>query len=238
MPLDNTAVITTIMQWRQKLTAAAFEALVAHPWQVLALAGPPLAFLAGATVRLDRRLAALPALAGLLALVILAAYPRLAPEFTQVDPGSEPVAAFDTAASMTGAAEPDAAGGTAHILLLDYQVEPPTEITPTLTLTLTWQAVALTPQAVAPVDADYTVFIHLLAGEEKVAQRDSQPCDGACPTSTWQPGKIMVDRHSLGLPPEAAPGPYRLAVGLYLLESGDRAAVLGEDDRTVYLDVD
>jgi len=211
--------------WR----VTAFDALVAQPWQALALAGPPLAFLAGATVRLDRRLAALPALAGLLALVILASYPRLAPEFTPIDPGSEPVAAFDTGRGPA-APEPEAAGGTAHVLLLDYRVQPPTEITPTLTLTLTWQAVA-------PVEADYTVFVHLLAGEEKVAQRDSQPCDGECPTSTWQPGRIVVDRHAISLPPEAPAGPYRLAVGLYLLETGDRAAVLGRDDRTVYLNV-
>ncbi|MEJ2211286.1 MAG: hypothetical protein P8129_19910, partial [Anaerolineae bacterium] len=208
-----------------------FEALVAQPWQVLVLAGPPLAFLAGATVRLDRRLAALPALAGLLALVILASYPRLAPEFTQVDPGPEPVAAFDTNPGPAGGGE------TAHLLLLDYQVEPPTEITPTLTLTLTWQAVAPTPGVAPPVEADYTVFVHLLAGEEKVAQRDSQPCDGECPTSTWQPGRIVVDRHTLSLPPQAPAGPYRLAVGLYLLETGDRAAVLGRDDGTVYLNV-
>lgn len=209
-----------------------FEALASQPWQVLALAGLPLAFLAGSTVRLDARLAALPALTGLLALAILASYPRLAPDFTQVDPGPQPVAAFDTAP-----AGPDGGGDTARILLLDYQVAPPTEITPTLALTLTWQAVAPTPKAVAPVDADYTVFVHLLAGEEKVAQRDSQPCDGECPTSDWPPGQIITDLHRLALPPDAPAGPYRLAVGLYLLETGDRAAVLGQDDRMVYLHV-
>ena len=202
-----------------------FENLATAPWQVLALAGLPLAFLAGATVRLDRRLAALPALAGLLALTILASYPRLAPDFTRVDPGAEPPAAFQPVGA-----------GAAQFLLLDYAIEPPTEITPTLTLTLTWQAVALSQQA--PVAEDYTVFLHLLDGEgDKVAQRDSQPCDGECPTSGWQPGQIVADRHSLSLPPGAAPGPYHLAMGLYLLESGDRAAVLGRDDRTVYLDV-
>jgi hypothetical protein len=202
-----------------------FENLATAPWQVLALAGLPLAFLAGATVRLDRRLAALPALAGLLALTILASYPRLAPDFTRVDPGAEPPAAFQPVGA-----------DAAQILLLDYAIEPPTEITPTLTLTLTWQAVALPQQA--PVAEDYTVFLHLLDSEgEKVAQRDSQPCDGECPTSGWQPGQIVADRHSLSLPPGAALGPYRLALGLYLLESGDRAAVLGRDDRTVYFDV-
>jgi hypothetical protein len=103
-------------------------------------------------------------------------------------------------------------------------------VTPTLTLTLTWQAVA-------PIEQDYTVFAHILAGEEKVAQRDTQPCSGECPTGTWQPGQIVVDRYRLDLPAGAPPGPYRLAVGLYLLETGDRVPVLGRDDQTVYLHV-
>ncbi len=221
------------------------ETLVARPWQVLALAGLPLAFLAGATVRVDHRLAALPALAGLLALVVLASSPHLAPDFTQVDPGSEPVAAFHPTPAGVGLATEQrlatgqlAEAGATQILLLDYVARPPTAIMPTLTLTLTWQAIALPQQAVASVEGDYTVFVHLLDREgEKVAQRDSRPCDGECPTDGWQPGRIVTDRHTLTLPPNAQPGPYRLAVGLYLLGSGERAGVLGRDDDTVYLDV-
>jgi hypothetical protein len=223
--------------WR----ATGLDGLVAQPWQVLALAGLPLVFVAGAVVQMAPRLADLPALTGLLALVILASYPRLAPDFTSVDPGLEPVAAFrllDTDQASSEVATPQA-------LLLDYAVRPPTELEPTLALTLTWQAVALPQQAVAlpqralaPVDQDYTVFVHLLDGAgRKVAQRDSQPCGGACPTSSWQPGQIYLDRYTLDLPAEAPPGPYRLAAGLYLIDSGERAIVLGLDDRTVYLDV-
>jgi hypothetical protein len=214
--------------------ATGLDELITHPWQVLALAGLPLAFLAAASVQMAPRLADLPALTGLLALVILSSYPRLAPDFTSADPGPEPVAAFQLVSEGqvgTEVAAPQA-------LLLDYAVRAPTELAPTLVLTLTWQAVALPQQAPAPADQDYTVFVHLLDAEgQKVAQRDSQPCDGACPTSHWQPGQICVDRHSLDLPAEAPPGPYRLAAGLYLAESGERAAVLGRDDGTVYLDV-
>jgi hypothetical protein len=223
--------------WR----ATGLDALVASPWQVLALAGLPLAFLAGATVRLAPRLADLPALTGLLALVILASYPLLAPDFTLVDPGPEPVATF----LFVPERQPTPEADVPQALLLDYEVRPSTELTPTLTLTLTWQAIglpqqviALPQQALTPVDRDYTVFVHLLDGEgEKAAQRDSQPCDGGCPTSTWQAGQIYLDRHPLDLPADARPGPYRLAIGLYLVDSGDRAAVVGRDDRTVYLDV-
>jgi hypothetical protein len=197
-----------------------FDKYVTYPWQLLALASLPLAFLAGSVIRLDRRLASLPYWAGLVALVILASYPYLSPRFTQVDPGSEPVALLQPVEA-----------GAPQIALLDYEIAPPTEITPTLALTLTWQAVA-------PISGDYTTFVHVLAeGDAKAAQRDARPCDGECPTNTWQPGEIVVDHYELSLAPDAPPGPYRLAVGLYLLETGDRAIVTGQDSRTVYLDV-
>jgi len=196
------------------------DALLTYPWQLLALTGLPLAFLAGSVVRLDERLATLPAWAGLVALVILASYAYLAPKFTQVDPGPEPVALLQP---MDVEAP--------QIMLLDYEIEPPAEITPTLTLTLTWQAIE-------PVSGDYTTFVHVLAEEDaKAAQRDSRPCDGDCPTHTWQPGEIIADRYELTLTPDAPRGPYRLAVGLYLLETGDRALVVGQDENTVYFDV-
>ena len=195
------------------------HALLTYPWQLLALAGLPLAFLAGSVVRLDRRLGELPAWAGLTALVVLASYPYLAPRFTRVDPGIEPL----------GVVQPVEATAP-QILLLDAQIIPPTEITPTLTVTLTWQAVE-------PVTGDYTVFVHLVEQNgAKVAQHDTRPCDGACPTDAWQPGAIILDRHTLGV--EGAPrGSYRLAIGLYLLDSGERAAIAGHDDGTVFVNV-
>ncbi len=196
------------------------DRLLTYPWQLLTLTGPGLAFLAGSAIRLDRRLAELPAWAGVAALVVLSSYPYLAPRFTRVDPGPEPVALFRPV-------ETDAP----QIMLLQAEITPPTEITPTLTLTLTWQAVE-------PVIGDYTVFVHLLAGgDQKIDQRDARPCGGDCPTNRWRPGEIIADRYQLSLQPDAPPGPYRLAVGLYLLETGDRAAVVGRDDKAVHLDV-
>lgn len=216
--------------WR----ATGYETLLTYPWQLLALAGMPLAFLAGSAIRLDDRLVALPAWAGLIAFVVLASYPYLSPSFTQVDPGPEPVAMFlalEPDVPPAGTLGPAALRGHPQLMLLDYQVAPPTEITPTLTLTLTWQTVE-------PVVEDYTVFVHVLGqGDAKAAQRDTRPCEGECPTNGWQPGAIVVDRYQLDLAPDAPPGPYRLAVGLYLLESGQRALLVGRDDGTVYLDV-
>jgi hypothetical protein len=209
--------------WFWQITG--FDAFLTHPWQLLALTGLPLAFLAGAVIRLEERLATLPAWAGLVALVVLASYPYLAPRFTQVNPGSEPVAMLQP----VGAEAP-------QIMLLDYDLVPPTAITPTLTLTLTWQALE-------PVTGDYTIFVHALAGGAKIAQRDTRPCDGECPTTSWEPGRIILDRYQLDLVSDAAagpgqlpPGPYQLAVGLYLLDSGERATVVGRDDNTVFID--
>jgi hypothetical protein len=183
------------------------------------LAGPPLAFLAGSAVRLDRRLADLPFWAGLLALVLLASYPYLAPRFITTGPSVEPL----------GLLQPSEADSP-RITLLDADADPQTEITSTLNLTLTWQALG-------PVEADYTVFVHLLAADDtKLAQRDARPCNGACPTAGWQAGDLVIDRYPLSLPEGAPPGPYRLAVGLYRLETSARVPVVGRDDGTIYLE--
>jgi len=211
--------------WFWQITS--FDAFLTYPWQLLALTGLPLAFLAGTVIRLDRQLASLPAWAGLVALVVLASYPYLAPQFTELDPGSEPVALLQP----VDAEAP-------QIMLLDYEIAAPTQITPTLTLTLTWQTVE-------PIASDHTVFVHVLAEDgARVAQRDTQPCDGKCPTTIWQPGQLIVDRYQLNLVPDVAAepgqlpaGPYELAIGLYLLDSGYRATVVGRDDNTVFIDV-
>lgn len=208
-------------------TSTGLDRFLTYPWQLLALTSFPLIFLAGSVIRLDERLTTLPAWAGLVAMVLLASYPYLAPRFTQVDPGPAPVAFLQSANA-----------DAPQIALLDYEVQAPTEITPTLTLTMTWQAVA-------PVTHDYTVFAHVLSDEStKVAQSDTRPCNGTCPTDTWEPGEILVDRHELILTPYATgdsahplSGPYRLAVGLYLLDTGERATVVGRDDETVILHV-
>jgi hypothetical protein len=196
------------------------DQLLTYPWQLLALAGLPLAFLAGSVVCLEGQLARPAPWAALIAFAVLASYPYLAPRFTQVDPEPEPLALFQPLEAEAP-----------QWMLLQAQIEPPTEITPTLTLTMTWQALA-------PVAGDYTVFVHVLGdGEAKVGQRDVRPCEGECPTSTWQPGDIVVDRLQVPLDPAASPAPYRLATGMYGLETGERVAVVGRQDGTVILDV-
>lgn len=83
-----------------------------------------------------------------------------------------------------------------------------------LRLTLAWQALA-------PIDIDYTVFIHLL-GENgpPVAQSDRPP--GGYPTSNWQPSEIVVDTFVVELPPDLPPGTYTLQTGMYDLTTLER----------------
>jgi len=86
-----------------------------------------------------------------------------------------------------------------------------------LHLTLYWQAMA-------SLDRDYSVFIHL---EDEngviVAQRDSYPAGGNAVTSRWPVGLIVPDRHTVQIPAIApAPCQTRLRVGLYDYASGTR----------------
>jgi mannosyltransferase len=78
-----------------------------------------------------------------------------------------------------------------------------------LALTLTWATDA-------PLADRVKVFVHLYdAGEHILAQHDSEPGAGLQPTTTWAPGEAIRDHHGVLIPIEAAPGTYRLAIGLY-----------------------
>ncbi len=122
---------------------------------------------------------------------------------------------------------PSAAGKGNAIELLGYDLAPRRPVSPgdTVDVTLYWMAEA-------PPPADYTVFVHLLdPGDNKVAQGDGQPLDGAWPTSAWEPGQIVADRHRVTISGDVAPGSYSLLAGMYLLENGERLTVAGPNDR-------
>jgi hypothetical protein len=87
-------------------------------------------------------------------------------------------------------------------------------------------------QAERQPDANYTVFVQLLdARDQVVAQRDAPPGDR--PTSEWQPGEEILDNHGVLAPHGTAPGDYRLILGMYNPETGERLRV-GEQD---YIDL-
>ena len=51
---------------------------------------------------------------------------------------------------------------------------------------------------------------------------DSEPGDGAYPTTGWLPGEYLADTHTVAVASEAPPGIYRLAIGLYDPVTGER----------------
>ncbi len=82
-------------------------------------------------------------------------------------------------------------------------------------------------RAEAPLTSRYKVFAQLLAGDNRVmAQSDSFPAAGQRPTTGWLPGEVISDTHTLPLPPELPPGPYRLIAGLYQPLTGERVPVV------------
>jgi hypothetical protein len=105
------------------------------------------------------------------------------------------------------------------ISLFGHTVELEENAVDRVTLRLFWRSLAAPPEA-------YTVFVHLLnQQEELVSQSDGQPVDGDYPTDWWSAGEVIVDDHSLSLPPESPEGEYHFAIGLYRLADGTRVPV-------------
>ncbi len=88
--------------------------------------------------------------------------------------------------------------------------------TDTCAITFTWLVQA------KPA-ADYTIFIQLWpdAPEQKFIGFDSPPLSGDYPTSLWDAGEVILDRHDLDLA-TVPPGAYRILAGLYNFTTGQR----------------
>ena len=84
-------------------------------------------------------------------------------------------------------------------------------------------------RATAPVDRDYTVFVHLRDAQgQTVAQRDALPAwFGPAPTTRWGPDP-QPDAHRLEIPKTLPPGEYTLVIGLYDWATGERLPVRDE----------
>jgi hypothetical protein len=98
----------------------------------------------------------------------------------------------------------------------------------TLELTLYWHGLT-------ELEEDYTVFTHLLGESYNLAsesflwgQEDSMPLDGTYPTSRWLESEVVVDRYDIAVQPDAPPGLYRIEVGMYVLETGQRLPVFDD----------
>jgi hypothetical protein len=93
-------------------------------------------------------------------------------------------------------------------------------------LTLFWQTSN-------PLSERYTVFAHVLdEGGQLVAQQDSEPAGGSRPTNTWSEGEVIADHMGILIPATVASGPYRLIVGMYQPNTGERLPVLDPEGDT------
>ena len=78
-----------------------------------------------------------------------------------------------------------------------------------INLTLFWRAQKR-------LTTPYVVFIHLLGpGNNLVQQKDTEPGNGASPTTAWSPNAVVADSYVLNVPQNVQPGEYTLRVGLY-----------------------
>lgn len=98
-----------------------------------------------------------------------------------------------------------------------------------LRVTLQWRARAT-------AEHDYVVFLHLVDAEDRVrGQVDSPPAGGAAPTRSWLPAEVIRDERTLTVAADAPPGDYRLAVGLYRPDTGQRVPLAdGSGDRLLF----
>lgn len=69
----------------------------------------------------------------------------------------------------------------------------------------------------------YKVFLHILdAGNHIIGQRDAEPGGGVNLTTLWRPGDLIVDNYGISIHPATPPGQYRVEVGAYDAETGER----------------
>ena len=94
----------------------------------------------------------------------------------------------------------------------------------TINVTLYWPALQ-------EMDKDYKVFVHVTDDTESrlIAQSDRWPVYNFSPTTRWEPGEIVWDRHEIQIPLDEEPGIYRLAAGAYLLDTMRNLDVLDEN---------
>jgi hypothetical protein len=78
-------------------------------------------------------------------------------------------------------------------------------------------------QALAPMDKDYTAFIHVVDHEGRLwAQQDKLLAVGGEPTSSWRKGWVLYETYRIQLPSDTPAGDYVIKVGLYYWETGER----------------
>jgi hypothetical protein len=75
-------------------------------------------------------------------------------------------------------------------------------------------------------EKNYQMFVHLVDALDQIrGQIDGPPLGGQAPTQSWVSGEILVEERTIPVTDEAPFGPYRLAVGFYVADTGERIPV-------------
>ncbi|HSJ57232.1 MAG TPA: hypothetical protein VLC95_08620, partial [Anaerolineae bacterium] len=91
-------------------------------------------------------------------------------------------------------------------------------------------------EAKRTLERRYKVFLHVLDRHDQiVGQRDAEPGGGALLTTLWVPGEVIQDNYGIPIHPATPPGDYRVEVGLYDAETGQRL-VTADGVSQVWLD--
>ena len=108
-----------------------------------------------------------------------------------------------------------------QITLIGYDIISAANVTlpnPGFQVNLYWKRIA-------PIDGDYTVFVHAVdANDEFIAQQDRQPADGTNPTSLWDDGEIVIDKYIFSLPTNT-PIAQKIIIGMYRINTNERLAI-------------
>jgi hypothetical protein len=90
--------------------------------------------------------------------------------------------------------------------------------------------VTLEWESLAKAEESYTVFVHLIDGNNvPYVFLDYTPLGGSAPTHLWipkwLPGQRYIDPYRLPIPADLPPGTYYIEVGLYEMVSGRRLLI-------------
>lgn len=97
-------------------------------------------------------------------------------------------------------------------------------------ITLIWQA------GDEVVASPYTVTVQALTPDGRlIAQHDGQPVDDARPTTSWVPGEVVADTHTLTFSDSAYSGHVQVIVGLYDPQTVVRLMTASGEDHAVLI---
>jgi hypothetical protein len=115
--------------------------------------------------------------------------------------------------------------GERSITLRGWRLDTPAQAGAMLDLTLTWYASARQVR-------DWVVFIQLTDQQGRVvAESHGEPRDGMFPTTQWNLGDWIADRHQIQLPADLAGGAYTLRIWLQDSQNNQRAEVRIDETR-------